>query len=251
MRLWRRCPRATAAQGAPLGVSSFGPIDLDPRSGAYGTITTTPKTHWAGFPLRSYLASKYAGPVRVCIDNNCSALAEAACRDLDADGILAFIGVGTGFGAAAVRGCEPLLVTGHSEFGHVYVRRHPADDFLGSCPYHGDCLEGLASGSAIAARRDSGGLDTESAVVAYYLAQAAYTLGLMLAPAVVVLGGGVPHGYQLLAEVRSEYESLWRGYLGPTARAPVEMARTGVGSALAGAAFVARRLVHDFSRKSS
>jgi fructokinase len=162
----------------PLGVASFGPIDLDPVSSTFGNITTTPKTWWQGFPLRSYLQTVYTGPVCIWIDNNCSALAEASARNLELDKVLVFIGVGTGFGAAAIRGRTPLLLNGHSEFGHMYVRRYPTDMFSGSCPFHGDCLEGLASGSAIIARQKAG-YGTNVSLVAHYLAQASYTLTLM------------------------------------------------------------------------
>ena len=134
---------------------------------------------------------------------------------------------------------------GHSEFGHIYVRRHPADKFDGSCPFHGDCLEGLASGSAISARRKLQDRDHSvftKKLVAYYFAQAAYTLSLTLAPSVIVFGGGVPYSYDFLSEVQSKYLLLWRGYLDPNARASLEMARTGIDSALIGAAHIARRL---------
>lgn len=178
-----------------LGLATFGPIGLDHRRPDFGHVLATPKPGWSGFDFAGALASGLRVPVSVETDVNAAALAEA-----QADGgaaSLAYMTVGTGIGVGVV--IDGLCVHGaaHPEMGHYYPRR-PADDdaFGGICPFHGDCLEGLASGPAILARWGATLSDLPNdhpahERIAFYLAQACHTLFAATSVETVVVGGGV------------------------------------------------------------
>jgi fructokinase len=200
---------------AALGVATFGPVDFES-----GCITTTPKLPWQNFPLRSSLERALRVKAGFDTDVNGAALAEARCgagRGLDD---LVYFTVGTGIGGGAL--CGGKLVHGlmHSEMGHLLVRRAPGemDGFRGVCPYHGDCLEGLASGPSMQARWGvpADRLPPEHAawrVEADYLAQACVNVACVLSPRMVVLGGGVMGQAHLLEKVRLRAKELCNGYL--------------------------------------
>jgi fructokinase len=109
----------------------------------------------------------------------------------------AYLTVGTGVGGGAIVGGQPLRGLLHPEMGHLHVQRHPTDDFPGSCPFHGDCLEGMASGPAISRRSgrppDQLGSHEDHVVEieAWYLAQLVTAVIYLLTPERIVLGGGV------------------------------------------------------------
>ncbi|HEY8341165.1 MAG TPA: ROK family protein [Egibacteraceae bacterium] len=202
-----------------VGVACFGPVDLHPDSPSYGHITSTPKPGWQGTDVVGPLQEAFGVPVGFDTDVNGAALAEGrwgAARGLDT---FVYVTVGTGIGGGAV--VSGRLVHGllHPEMGHLMVRRHPDDDFAGSCPYHGDCLEGLASGPALAARwgrpADDLGPHRDAAVAqeAWYLAELACTLAYVLSPQRVVIGGGVAQMEGLLPAVRSAVVARLAGYL--------------------------------------
>lgn len=191
-----------------VGVASFGPLDLRPGSPRYGRITTTPKPGWAGTDLLGAVGGWVDGPVVLDTDVNGAAVGEhrwGAARGVASS---AYLTVGTGIGGGAVVGGRVLGGQVHPEMGHLHVQRHPDDGFAGSCPFHGDCLEGLASGPAIRARvgRPAHDLGAELprvvATEAWYLAQLVTTVALVLSPERVVLGGGVLGMPGLMAAVR-------------------------------------------------
>jgi fructokinase len=192
-----------------LGIASFGPLDLSTDSPTYGRITTTPKAGWAGTDLVSFMKEHLDVPVALDTDVNGAAYGEyrwGAGRGLHSS---TYLTVGTGVGGGAVVGGQPLRGLLHPEMGHLHVRRHPDDDFPGSCPFHGDCVEGLASGPAIKARfgrsaEDLGPVhDAMVEIEAWYLAQLVTTVVYLLSPQRVILGGGVMHADGLLDAVRS------------------------------------------------
>jgi len=145
-----------AAQGqvSALGIGSFGPVELDPASPQRGFVTNTPKPGWADTDLARHLARALGGvPVGFDTDVNAAALAEHRARGGPAGGSLAYLTIGTGIGGGLVLDGRPVHGIAHPELGHIYPRRHPEDaGFTGTCPHHGDCLEGLACGPAIIAR---------------------------------------------------------------------------------------------------
>jgi fructokinase len=203
-----------------IGVGSFGPIDVNPQSPTYGCITSTPKLAWSNFPFVKVLKEAFQKPIGFNTDVNAAALGEAihgAARGLDS---CLYITVGTGIGAGAVVQGKLLQGWSHPEMGHILVRRHPNDQYQGKCPYHGDCLEGLAAGPAIEERWGEKGIhlvDRKEVwdLEAYYIAQSLMQYILILSPKKIILGGGVmnqkqvfPYIYKHLKQLLNDYVSL-------------------------------------------
>lgn len=209
---------AIARHGAlsAVGLAMFGPIDTDRRSLTWGCLGTTPKTEWQGVDMITPFR-RYGVPLGLDTDVNGAALAEwhwGAGRGCDRT---CYLTVGTGIGGGAVLDGTTLSGRGHPEMGHVFVRRHPDDDFTGVCPVHGDCLEGLASGTAIRARWGASLSELDPAhpahaIIAEYLAQACVNIVATLAPDRIVLGGGVMSDAGLVTMIRTRFEQLAGGY---------------------------------------
>ncbi len=200
------------------GVASFGPLDLDRGSPRYGRLTTTPKPGWAGVDMLRRVAEMLDAPVEIDTDVNCAALAESrhgAGLGLDS---LCYVTVGTGIGVGYIERGRINSEVGHLETGHTRVPRASDDDaFAGTCPYHGDCLEGLACGPAMNARwgvaaeslpDDHVGLDYQ----AHYIACLCVNLTYTLRPQRIVLGGGVMERESLYDDVRARFAALMAGY---------------------------------------
>jgi fructokinase len=222
---------------AALGVGSFGPLDL-----ARGTIASTPKPGWAGADVAGELRRRLGVPVALDTDVNAAALGEhrwGAARGLDT---FAYVTVGTGIGGGLMAGGKLLHGLAHPEVGHVRIPHDlAADPFPGSCPFHGDCWEGLASGPALEARwgLPAEELDDEAAwaLEARYLALGLVAVIAVLSPRRIVLGGGVLRRAGLLELVRDEVAELLNGYVpAPELVPPALGARAGVLGALALAA---------------
>lgn len=205
-----------------IGIGTFGPIDLDPASATYGVVTTTPKPGWSGFPFLEAMKREFGVPLGWDTDVNAAAYGEAvwgAAAGLDS---CVYYTVGTGIGVGVYS--EGKLVHGlvHPEGGHILPRRHPEDKYEGFCPYHGDCLEGVAAGPAIEKRWGVKGSELPEdhpawALEAYYIGQAVASTVLMLSPKRVILGGGVMHQKQLLPMIRAEVKSNLNGYVSAAA----------------------------------
>jgi fructokinase len=203
-----------------IGIGSFGPIDVNQDSKTYGFITSTPKTAWKDYPLVKTIIDAFDVPVGFNTDVNAAALGEAtfgAAKGLDS---CLYITVGTGIGAGAMVQGKLLQGLTHPEMGHILVRRHPLDHYQGKCPYHHDCLEGLAAGPAIEERWGEKGINLVDRVEVwemegYYVAQALMQYVLILSPKRIILGGGVmsqkqvfPIIYKYLAELLNGYVTL-------------------------------------------
>jgi fructokinase len=211
--------RAHGSLGA-IGIGMFGPVDVRPGSPSNGHVLETPKPGWSGADVVGPLREAFGVPAVLDTDVNAAALGEwrwGAARGCDP---ALYLTVGTGIGGGAVVGGRPLHGLLHPEMGHVAVRRHPDDlaDFKGLCPFHGDCLEGMASGPAL---RRRWGVDSESLpadhpawrLEAYYLAQALTGYVYTLAPERIVMGGGVMRAPGLLDGVREQVQALLCGYV--------------------------------------
>ena len=237
-----------AGQGglSALGIGSFGPVELDRTSPRWGFITTTPKPGWADCDIAGYFARALGVPVGFDTDVNAAALAEHAASG-STSGSLAYLTVGTGIGGGLVLNGEPVHGIAHPEVGHIYPRRHPDDrDFPGTCPSHGDCLEGLASGPAIMARWGTSlsHLPAEHpghAIIADYIAQACHTLFASVAVAEVVIGGGVANTPGLVARVAERARQLDHGYLPGGTRHRIIAPRLGGDAGITGALMLAQR----------
>jgi fructokinase len=183
---------------AAIGIASFGPLELRRSHPRYGFIRKTPKPGWSDVDMVGPVRSTLGVPVGFDTDVNAAALAEGrwgAARDLKT---LVYMTVGTGIGVGAVVEGRILHGLGHPEMGHLSVPRHPGDAFAGHCPFHGDCLEGMASGAAIAARwgRPAEQLDGDELraaveLEATYLAAGLRNIVYAIAPQRIVIGGSV------------------------------------------------------------
>jgi len=203
-----------------LGIASFGPLNLTRGSPGYGCITSTVKPGWSQTDVLGRLAGGRVARVGFDTDVNGAALAEqrwGAARGL---GDFAYVTVGTGVGVGLVVRARPVVGLHHTELGHIRVARLPGDDWPGICRYHLDCVEGLASGPAIAARTglppaqipsDSPAWD----LAAHALAQLLHTVVLATAPRRILVGGGVMEARpELLSRIRTRLRASLNGYLG-------------------------------------
>jgi fructokinase len=201
-----------------IGVGAFGPVDLRQNSPTWGTITTTPKPGWGDTDLVGALRSGLNVPIALDTDVNAAALGEwrwGAAVGLET---FFYITVGTGIGGGAVVNGRILHGLLHPEFGHMRIPHdREADPFDGICPYHGDCLEGLASGEAIRQRWDRPGEELSGAAPwkteAEYLALALVNVICMLSPQRIIIGGGVAKQPTLLPLARQRVRELLAGYL--------------------------------------
>lgn len=201
-----------------MGVGSFGPIAPNKHSPTYGYITTTPKPHWGNYNILGELKKHFKVPMEFDTDVNGAALGELKWGAAKGLSSALYITVGTGIGAGAVVEGEMINGLLHPEMGHIYVRRHPEDTYEGSCPYHGDCLEGLAAGPAIEARWGIRGdmlpVDHKAwDMEAYYLAQALVNYILILSPEKIIMGGGVMKQQQLFPKIRDYVQEILKGYI--------------------------------------
>ena len=200
-----------------VGIACFGPLDLDPLSTTYGSITATPKPHWSNTPVLDRIRSALGVPAGIDVDVGGAALGEmrwGAARGLR-DFI--YITVGTGFGAGLVVDGRIHHGLGHPEMGHIVLERVDGDTYSGHCPFHRSCLEGMAAGPAIADRWGAPGAALADRpevwdLEATYLAQALRTFTYVVAPQRILLGGGVMQQNDLLGLVREKLAGQLAGY---------------------------------------
>lgn len=203
-----------------LGIASFGPIELRKNSPKYGYITSTPKPNWQDTDFIGTLKKELNIPMFWTTDVNGSAYGEYVMSTLTNEKInsLVYYTIGTGVGAGAIFDGKFVGGMGHPEMGHTLLKRHPDDlDFKGICPFHGDCLEGLVAGPTFDARLGRPGKDVPMTdhtwdIMAYYVAQAAIQVTLILRPDKIVFGGGVV-SEAFLVKVRSQFQELLNNYV--------------------------------------
>jgi fructokinase len=210
--------QATYGRIAAFGVASFGPIDIDPASPAYGTFTTTPKPGWQGARFHDVLG-EFGVPIVVDTDVNGAAIGEWLAGAGRGTRTLAYTTIGTGVGTGVLRDGRSLMGFSHYEMGHIHpAHDRVADPFAGGCPYHGDCLEGLVSGPAII-RRWGTSLDQlagdpdKIALIGGYIADLAADLVLMHMPDRLIFGGGVSKAPGLIEVVRRRTAARLCGYV--------------------------------------
>jgi fructokinase len=215
-----------------LGIASFGPVDLDPRSPDYGRITATPKPGWAGVDVIGPLRRAAGAPAAFDTDVNGAALAEMRWGSGRGFSDFAYVTVGTGVGVGLIANGLPMRGFAHCELGHIRIARLKGDEFAGSCPFHDDCVEGLAAGPSLIARVGEGNvgqLKSEDPLwesVAWALAQLCHAIVCAAAPRAIAMGGGVldnqPH---LLMRIEKMLVLSINGYMtlpenGPYVRSP-------------------------------
>jgi fructokinase len=201
-----------------LGIGSFGPIDLDCNSKTYGYITSTPKLAWANYDIVGSIKKELQIPIGFDTDVNASALGEATWGSMKGLSSGIYITVGTGIGVGVYMNGELLHGMLHPEAGHVLLSKHQEDTFEGVCPYHPNCMEGLASGPAIEKRWNKKAIELKEEtkvweMEAFYIAQGLVNYILTLSPHKIVLGGGVMHQEQLFPLIRKQVTQLLNGYV--------------------------------------
>jgi len=202
-----------------VGIASFGPVGLDRGRADYGHITSTPKSGWAGTDVVGPFTRAFGVPIAFDTDVAGAALAEQRWGAAHGCDVAVYLTIGTGIGGGVVVNGTPVHGLIHPEIGHIRVRRAEGDAFPGICPFHGDCIEGLASGPAIAARAGAPG-DTLSddhpvwAAVTAELAELVALLLLTVSTRRILIGGGVFGGREaLLPAIRAQAARLLAGYL--------------------------------------
>lgn len=201
-----------------LGIGCFGPIDLNKKSDTYGYITKTPKTGWADFDMVGTFQKTLGVPIGFDTDVNAAILGEVTWGAANGCDTAIYITIGTGVGVGVY--CNGGLLHGlvHPEAGHILLQRHPKDTYAGKCPFHANCLEGLASGPAVEARWGKPAVELADCrnvweMEAYYIAQAVTNYILTYSPQKIILWGGVMHQEQLFSMVRSRVCEMLGGYV--------------------------------------
>ncbi|WP_445448010.1 ROK family protein [Enterococcus lactis] len=201
-----------------IGIGSFGPIGIDQTKDNYGYVLATPKKGWVQFDFLGTIRKRYNVPVAWTTDVNAAAYGELKQGAAQGKNSCIYLTVGTGIGAGVVINEEIFSGIAHPEMGHIWVKRHPDDQYEGTCPYHKDCLEGLAAGPSIEARIGIKGQDLPQDhpiwdIQAFYIAQALINYTLTLAPEKIILGGGVMNQDHLLQKIRQQFVELMGGYM--------------------------------------
>ena len=202
-----------------LGVAAFGPIDLRREAPTYGRIGATPKELWRDVDLSGFFSQRLDVPIGLSTDVIGAALAEGRWGAAQGLADYAYVTLGTGVGVGLVTAGKPLIGCHHPELGHVRIARLDGDDWPGNCPFHGACLEGLASGPAIEARcgQPAPGVSAAHPIwdtVAHALAQLAHLLALSAAPRRILIGGGVASARpELFPRIRAMFAHSLNGYL--------------------------------------
>jgi fructokinase len=204
---------------AAMGIASFGPVDLRPDSPTFGFITSTPKPGWANIDIKGAIHTALKLPVGFDTDVNAAALGEQRWGAATQLGTFIYLTIGTGIGGGGVMNGRLMHGLVHPEMGHIRIPHDlTADPFAGICPFHGDCLEGLASGPAMDARwmQRAETLPDDHpgwALEARYLGLALVNVICMLSPERIIMGGGVMSKAQLFPLVRQHVLDLLRNYV--------------------------------------
>lgn len=202
-----------------LGIGSFGPVDTDLDSPTYGSITSTPKPGWGNADFAGTIEHALDIPVGFDTDVNAAALAEHTWGAAVGVSTFLYLTIGTGIGGGGLYNERLMHGLLHPEIGHMYLPQdRTSDSFRGCCPFHCNCLEGLASGPAI---RERWGMDPEEIpahhnawdLEAHYLALAVTNLVFSLSPQMIILGGGVMQQSHLFPKIRREVKVLLNNYV--------------------------------------
>lgn len=201
-----------------LGVACFGPLELNESKENFGHITSTPKLAWENYDILGTLKDELKIPVVLNTDVSGAALGEVTYGDYKNENTLLYITVGTGIGGGYV--IDGKIHNGmlHPEMGHVLVTKNPKDSYKGACPYHENCLEGLAAGPANEERtglkgKDIPDNDPSFDFISEYIAEALMSYILILSPTKIILGGGVMSREYMLPKIRTFLSKKMNGYL--------------------------------------
>lgn len=201
-----------------LGIGSFGPVDLNPISETYGYITSTPKPGWKNTNIVGTFKKALNVPVGIDTDVNGAIYGEVSYGAAKGVDSAIYITIGTGVGVGVYY--EGKLMHGlvHPEAGHILLMRHPQDKYKGKCPYHDNCMEGLASGPAIEERFGKPGIELADRpevweLESYYIALAITNYILCYSPQKIILWGGVMHQENMFSMIRTKVKEMLGGYV--------------------------------------
>ena len=200
-----------------LGIGFFGPVQLNQSADNYGSVTKTPKLAWTDTQIVKPFAEGLNIPVAFDTDVN-AAIGEATWGSAKGTKNSIYITIGTGVGIGVISNGQVLHGLMHPEGGHVLLQKHPKDNYKGHCPFHPNCLEGLAAGPAIEDRWGKKAVELADQsevweIEAFYIAQGIVDIILLLSPEIITIGGGVMHQTQVLPMIHSEVKRLLNGYL--------------------------------------
>ena len=217
------CDYLDSADVAAVGIASFGPVELRRNHERYGYITNTPKPGWSATNVVGFVSERLAVPIGFDTDVNGAALGEWRWGATAGLKTSVYLTVGTGIGGGVIVDGIPLHGAAHPEMGHTVVMAHPDDAYSGRCPFHGNCLEGMASGPAIADRfgrppseQDTAEREEALQLVSFYLAQGLRNIVYTVAPERIVVGGGVANLPGFHEAVRRELVDQLADYPGVT-----------------------------------
>ena len=202
-----------------VGIGSFGPLDIDPGSRNFGSITSTPKTVWKNFNIKKAFQDALQLPVAIDTDVNAAAYGEFLWGAGQGKKYILYLTIGTGIGGGFVINGKPYHGMLHPEMGHIFLPVNlQSDAFRGICPYHGNCFEGLASGPALQAHWgiEASQLPKEYAAweeEAHIIALALCSYICILSPDIIILGGGVMQQAQLFPLLWKKVPQLLNGYI--------------------------------------
>ncbi|WP_301107877.1 ROK family protein [Sporosarcina sp.] len=236
-------------QAAAIGIGCFGPVNVDENSSDYGMLLDTPKKAWVHYPFLKQLLHALNIPIRLHTDVTVSGLGEMSLSDKK--GIVLYVTIGTGVGGGIILNHEVPGSPNHAEMGHVTLQRVAGDDMESACPFHSNCFEGLASGTAIQKRwkqkgnnlpPDHPAWEMEADYIAQGLCQFIYTL----APAQIIIGGGVMKQKNLLPMIHQKVNEKLGGYYFYDELQNIEeliiLPRHGEDSALVGGLLMSRQI---------
>ncbi|MFT8871584.1 MAG: ROK family protein [Sporolactobacillus sp.] len=203
---------------AAIGVGAFGPIDVNPDSPTYGYVTSTPKAGWRNFDFVGTIKRRFPLPIAWTTDVNEAGYGEYRLGNARGTASCLYLTIGTGIGGGFINGGKLFSAFSHPEMGHIAVVRRANDAFIGLCPYHHDCFEGMASGPAVEARWGDKGIHLAGnpevwELEADYVAQALVSYTLTLRPERIVIGGGLMKQKQLFPLIRKKFMNKLNNYV--------------------------------------
>jgi fructokinase len=201
-----------------LGLACFGPLDLNRASRTYGHIMTTVKQYWSNTNIVGLLSQMFDVPIGFDTDVNGAALGEYRYGAVKNSDNFVYVTVGTGIGAGVLVdgkliGGSSSMGAGHPEVGHMLVPKYVAldtDSYKGCCPFHSNCIEGFASGTAIQFRWGKTGSELPEDhpawdIEARYLAAMCVNLTMCYSPEKIILGGGVMEQSHLFEKINKHF----------------------------------------------
>jgi len=201
-----------------IGIGSFGPVDLDVSSDTYGYITSTPKPGWGNTDVVGTFKRAFNVPVGFDTDVNGAILGEVTYGAAKGAQSAIYITIGTGVGVGVYYDGKLMHGLMHPEAGHILLMRHPSDTYKGKCPFHNNCMEGLASGPAVEERWGAPGRELSDKkevweLESFYIAQAITNYILCYSPQKIILWGGVMHQESMFCLIRKQVKEMLGGYI--------------------------------------